>query len=184
MASLRLTGTGLLPKKTIEGMYTEKTDFLQKQKLLSEIKEALTKMVGASSSDLLADKTVLEVGGSGGLLAGLLSNVCKRVICSDMVDPNNDYGGEFCKLLREKFVRNGYDIRLENLEFHKVDAQDLIYRDGLFDIVISQNAFEHIPYPAKALSECIRVLKPGGLLFATFDPVWTADSGSHFLHRV
>jgi ubiquinone/menaquinone biosynthesis C-methylase UbiE len=165
-------------------MYSESDDFIQKTVLLDEICKSLGDYAVGSSDHVFENKLILEVGGSGGLLAGLLSNSCKRVVCSDVVDPNNDYGGEFCKLLREKFVRNGYDIRLERLEFHKVDAQDLIYRDELFDIVISQNAFEHIPDPAKALRECLRVLKPGGLLFVTFDPVWTADSGSHFLHRV
>ena len=83
-----------------------------------------------------------------------------------------------------KNKRNGYSIHPEKIEFHQADAQNLIYRDDSFDAVISQNAFEHIPDPALALHECLRVLKLGGLLFVSFDPVWTADSGSHFLHRV
>jgi ubiquinone/menaquinone biosynthesis C-methylase UbiE len=164
--------------------YSEPQDFREKESLLSDITDCLSRVARLEAPSLFENKLVLEVGGSGGLLAGLLSNCCARVVCSDVVDHNDAYGGEFCKLLREKFVRNGHHIRLERLEFHKVDAQDLIYRDELFDIVISQNAFEHIPDPAKALRECLRVLKPGGLFFATFDPVWTADSGSHFLHRV
>lgn len=30
----------------------------------------------------------------------------------------------------------------------------------------------------------IRVTRPGGMLYLRFDPVWTADSGSHFLHLI
>jgi SAM-dependent methyltransferase len=139
--------------------------------LLSEIEKSLSGYASRSSGRLFENRLILEVGVCGKLLAGLLSNCCVLIVCSDVVDHNDTYGGGLCKLLHDKFRSNAYEIRLENLEFHKVDTQALIYRDVLFEIVISQNAFEHIPDPAKALRECLRVLKPRGLLFVTFDPV-------------
>lgn len=39
-----------------------------------------------------------------------------------------------------------------------------------------------IPDPIKAVEEIWRVLRPGGVFYASFDPVWAADSGSHFIH--
>ena len=124
----------------------------------------------------------LEVGGSGGLLAGIISGAGPRVICTDVVDVQVQYGGEFPRLLSEKFRRNGLDLDLRKIEFHTVDAQNLIYGDNKFDFVYSLNALEHIPDPISAVKEVWRVLRPGGVFYASFDPVWTADSGSHFMH--
>lgn len=42
------------------------------------------------------------------------------------------------------------------------DAEDLPYPDGMFDAVVSSFGIHHVPRPELALSECRRVLKPGG----------------------
>jgi SAM-dependent methyltransferase len=131
-----------------------------------------------------ASKLALEIGGSGGLLAGIVSNAGPRVICTDIVDTQVAYNGEFPRLTKEKFERNGLKLDLGKVEFHQADAQNLLYADGKFDIVYSLNAFEHIPDPLIAISEVARVLRKGGIFFASFDPVWTADSGSHFIEYV
>jgi len=47
-----------------------------------------------------------------------------------------------------------------------VDAQDIPYPDGDFDVVIANMMLYHVPDIAKALSEIRRVLKPGGRFFA------------------
>lgn len=41
------------------------------------------------------------------------------------------------------------------------------YPSGTFDIVIHSDTLEHVPNPVHALSECRRVLKPGGALCFT-----------------
>ena len=61
---------------------------------------------------------------------------------------------------------------------------DLVYRNSLFDLVVSINSFEHIPDPGKALCEMARVTRDGGYIYVSADPIWTADTGSHFFHRV
>jgi SAM-dependent methyltransferase len=48
-----------------------------------------------------------------------------------------------------------YGFRSENLE-----AQT--FPDGAFDLVITQDVFEHILHPGKAFAEIARTLKPGG----------------------
>jgi ubiquinone/menaquinone biosynthesis C-methylase UbiE len=46
-----------------------------------------------------------------------------------------------------------------------VDAKLLPYPDAMFDIVMSNSIVHHIPEPATALAEAVRVLKPGGAIF-------------------
>lgn len=129
-----------------------------------------------------AESLVLDVGGAGGLHAALLAPRCRRIYFTDLTDCNLRYQGEFIRLLAEKCERNGLCLPMARLEFHAGNAMELIYRDGLFDFVCSFNAFEHISEPPRALAEMARVTRPGGWIYLTFDPIWTADSGSHFAH--
>lgn len=48
------------------------------------------------------------------------------------------------------------------------DLQALTFPDGIFDLVLSNDVFEHIPDLDKALWECGRILKPEGRLLSTF----------------
>lgn len=50
---------------------------------------------------------------------------------------------------------------------------------GRFDIVISMNAFEHFHDPDAELDRMIGLLKPGGLLYIAFGPLWYAPWGVH-----
>lgn len=159
--------------------YSEADDFIEKENTLAAIRHWLG-VVAIPAQGLRA----LEIGGSGGMLAGLLAKDAAHVTCTDVVDWNSRYDGCFPKLLKDKFERNGKPFSYSNIEFVYGDAQNLVYRDDLFDLVFSLNVFEHIPSPVAALREAIRVARPGGLIYLNFDPVWTADSGSHFLHRI
>jgi ubiquinone/menaquinone biosynthesis C-methylase UbiE len=161
-------------------MYSEVEDFREKQEAYSRMIAALDRMTGVDT--VRNCQLALEVGGSGGLLAGMVSHAGPRVICTDIEDLQVKYNGEFPRLLKDKFTRNSYELDLRKIEFHTMDAEALIYGDNKFDLVFSLNALEHIPDPIKAVGEMWRVLKPGGVVYASFDPVWTADSGSHFMH--
>lgn len=48
------------------------------------------------------------------------------------------------------------------------DLSGLSFADGSFDTVISSDVFEHVSDIGAALSECRRVLRPGGRMLATF----------------
>jgi len=52
------------------------------------------------------------------------------------------------------------------IEYPQADMQNLAFADGAFDLVVHSDTLEHIPRPVRALSECARVLRPGG--FCTF----------------
>jgi SAM-dependent methyltransferase len=52
--------------------------------------------------------------------------------------------------------------------------------DAGFDILSSENVFEHVRDLDAVLGECARILRPGGLLFSSFGPLWFTWSGDHF----
>lgn len=54
---------------------------------------------------------------------------------------------------------------IERITLSKCDAKQLPFEDGLFSSVMSNSIVHHIPEPAAALKEAIRVTAPGGLLF-------------------
>ena len=47
------------------------------------------------------------------------------------------------------------------------DVMSLSFGDGTIDLIVSNDVFEHVPEPGRALAECARVLKPGGVMLAT-----------------
>lgn len=47
------------------------------------------------------------------------------------------------------------------------DITKLSFSDASLDLIISNDVFEHVPDPKAAFRECARVLRSGGLMFAT-----------------
>jgi SAM-dependent methyltransferase len=56
----------------------------------------------------------------------------------------------------------------------KGDALDLPYADGTFDCVVASEILEHVPNDVQAISELVRVLRPGGALAITV-PRWLPE---------
>lgn len=48
-----------------------------------------------------------------------------------------------------------------------------------YDFIFSFNALEHIPDPALALNEMVRLLRPGGLIWLDFNPLYASPLGLH-----
>jgi SAM-dependent methyltransferase len=48
-----------------------------------------------------------------------------------------------------------------------------------FDVVISQDSFEHFPDPVAILNDMITLIRPDGRILITFGPPWYAPHGSH-----
>jgi ubiquinone/menaquinone biosynthesis C-methylase UbiE len=62
-----------------------------------------------------------------------------------------------------------YNIEVESLigriHLHHGDSKKLVFEDEYFDTVMSNSLVHHIPDPSCVLSEAVRVLRPGGLIF-------------------
>jgi SAM-dependent methyltransferase len=58
-----------------------------------------------------------------------------------------------------------------SVDFKEGDAEALPYEDGAFDVVLSQFGHMFAPRPELAVSEMLRVLRPGGrIAFSTWPP--------------
>jgi ubiquinone/menaquinone biosynthesis C-methylase UbiE len=56
-------------------------------------------------------------------------------------------------------------LGLTNCSFTRINALELSYADGEFDILIASRLFTVLPEPNRAIAEMYRVLKPGGRCF-------------------
>ena len=56
-------------------------------------------------------------------------------------------------------------------QYPELDIQDIRFADNTFDVVIHSDTLEHVPDPLRALSECCRIVKPGGVCAFTVPTV-------------
>ena len=95
---------------------------------------------------------ILDVGTGTGFFAVLLAQQGHRV-----------EGIDLTPAMLEEARRLAKQRNLE-ITFREMDAQNLAYPDGTFDVVISRNLTWTLPDPERAYAEWFRVLKPGGVL--------------------
>ncbi|CTQ54739.1 putative S-adenosylmethionine-dependent methyltransferase/MSMEI_2290 [Roseibium album] len=69
-------------------------------------------------------------------------------------------------------------------EFLHASAEKIPLEDNSIDFAISFNVFEHIPDVKLALSEVVRVLKPGGIFYTKFGPPFNAAMGPHLNRKI
>ena len=99
------------------------------------------------------DKYVLDVGcGVGGTPCYIAKRYGCRVVGADISERMIDRSNERAK-------RKGVENRVE---FRVADVQDLPFEDDLFDAVIGESVTAFPEDKQKAVSEYVRVTKPGG----------------------
>jgi SAM-dependent methyltransferase len=77
------------------------------------------------------------------------------------INEAGDLHSIFCSFKNYKFA-----------EYPTVDMQNLPFKDETFDIIVHSDTLEHVKDSAKALKECNRVLKIGGVLFYTIPIIY------------
>ena len=60
---------------------------------------------------------------------------------------------------------------------------DLPFADGSFESVLCTQVLEHVPDPAKTISEIARVLRPGGIVILTAPMTWPTHEVPHDYYR-
>lgn len=113
--------------------------------------------------------SVLDVGsGTGSLTAAITASAGPaRVVGLDPV-------ASFVRAARARFS----DPRVR---FDHGDACDLPYSDASFDACLAQLSFHHFPDGHRALSEMVRVTRPGGVIAAC---EWDRGSGMEMFHAL
>ena len=79
-------------------------------------------------------------------------------------------GVDLTPALLEK-ARQNAEMAEVSIEFHEGDVEALPFKDASFDVVLSQFGHMFGPRPSVAVSEMLRVLRPGGrIAFTTWPP--------------
>jgi SAM-dependent methyltransferase len=103
-------------------------------------------------------QAVLDVGTGTGVVAITARNIGARVTGLDLTPA-------LLAQARESATVAGHD----DIAWHEGDAEALPFPDASFDVVLSQFGHMFAPRPEVAVSEMLRVLKPGGTIaFATW----------------
>ncbi len=106
-----------------------------------------------------AGMRVLDVGCGTGVVAITAARMKAQVKAIDLTPQ-----------LLERARENGAVAEV-NVEWNEGDAEELVFGDGEFDVVLSQFAHIFAPRPEVALKQMLRVLRPGGTIaFSTWPP--------------
>ena len=118
---------------------------------------------------MFAGKRVLDVGcGAGGKSLYYASIGAERVTGLDIVERYEKESAELAKKLNLS----------DKFGFVLGDAARMPFGEASFDTIIANDALEHVGEPAAVLSECMRVLAPGGRLYVNFPP-YNHPYGAH-----
>lgn len=66
-----------------------------------------------------------------------------------------------------------------NVSFEQGNLEQTRFEAGSFDVISSDAVFEHLKNLPKVLEEFHRILRPGGILYSTFGPLWYGWGGDH-----
>jgi SAM-dependent methyltransferase len=109
----------------------------------------------AGIAPLLQLGDVLDVGSGDGAAASVLVPFCRSLTC---IDTNE----RLISAARERLGRQEKGQDQDNVRAQVADVHALPFGDGSFDSAIMFHTLTYAEHPARALSECARVLRPGG----------------------
>ena len=102
---------------------------------------------------------VLDIGTGPGFFAIIMASLGYNVTAVD-----------YTEAMLQK-ARHNADICKMNINFRRMDAQNLKFEDNTFDLIVSRNLTWNLEKPDEAYREWYRVLAPGGRLI-NFDANW------------
>ena len=103
------------------------------------------------ASTFCQGKAVLELACGAGMGLGYLARVAQKVV-----------GGDIDKKLL--LLAQSYYSGRPNIALRTLDAQQLPFSNGSFDVILLYEAIYYLPEPARFVEEAYRVLRPNGIL--------------------
>lgn len=141
----------------------------------------LRTMIGLAP--IAKDSDVLDIAGGTGDVSFTAARLkpCAHIQCTDLVP-------EMLDVARWHVAEQGKNHGVP-IDFEVVDAQDIPYAEASYDVVTMAYGIRNMPNRELALSEMLRVLKPGGSLvcleFSTpSNPLWRALYGFYLKHLI
>ena len=102
----------------------------------------------------LAEKSVVDIGCGGGILAEALAHHGAKVTAIDLAEAS-------LSVAKLHNLESQLDI-----DYRFISAEDLAEEQaGQYDVVTCLEMLEHVPSPASIIRACNKLLKPGGLAF-------------------
>ena len=118
------------------------------------------------------ETAVLDVGTGPGFFAIILAELGYQVTAVDYTDAMLEQARENAGALAGRIC------------FRQMDAEELTFPAGCFDVVVSRNLTWNLRAPERAYAHWTRVLKPGGLLLyatCTLNPAENGEVAARFL---
>jgi SAM-dependent methyltransferase len=104
----------------------------------------------------------------------LLLDMAQVVAGTQLLDVATGPGGTAAKAAARGALVTGVDLapqmvalaaqRYPTIAFRVADVETLPFEGGCFDAVVCNFGLGHFPRPPQAVAECVRVLRPGGML--------------------
>src|SRR5918996_493544 len=154
---------------------------INEQQILSKLEAAGIALDGLSE-EVLKDYDQDHFGGLEAVdalaeRAGISSATHVLDVCSGMGGPARYLAHRLgCRVTGLDLTRSRHEgairltemVRLDHLvDFRLGNALDMPFADATFDVVIGQEAFAHVPDKPRLIAECVRVVKPGGIVAFT-----------------
>ena len=95
----------------------------------------------------------------------ITKNLCEKYLKGNVLEigAGGDYLKKDFKSQYDEWISLDYDLRSNSIDL-RGDGQQLPFKDGMFDTIISVDVLEHVPNPEKFVSEIFRAIKPGGIV--------------------
>lgn len=129
---------------------------------------------GDSFSSAVRGQRVLDYGSGYGYQSVAMAKLGANVVGIDLVE-------DWLQMARQHALEEGVADRVS---FHNMTGKDPVTALGResFDVIISQNSFEHFRDPAAVLRTWSDLIKPSGTVFLVFAPVWLHPYGAHMYY--
>jgi SAM-dependent methyltransferase len=135
-----------------------------------EVENPFSRWFGLEPEELFAGKDVLDLGsGFGGRAVRFFETGAKSVIGLEVSEEHVFHSHLFSE---KKGTQS-------SVRFSVGTGEKIPMPDNEVDLVTMYDVMEHVTSPREVLSECYRVLRPGGLLATVFPPYYALHGGSH-----